>query len=312
MGGLDMEDARNIRNALAEGGESRKEYERSRPNQGIRGVTLVELLVVLGLIALLASLLGPAVNAARQAAKRSRELAAARHAAQAWVAYAVDQGGHVLPGFKSGLSAYQSDGTVIPPSVYGGATTIAARWPWRLAPYIGGDMRSLYIGEQAERLSALENGDQAQYLYFTSLYPSFGLNSTWVGGDSERLGFLPTTLPNGQRNPLSRFYVTRMGEFRRPSRVALFVASRTAATTDGQMSEGYFRVDSPWLAQQQWGAKYLVDDATSCGNVSARYQDEVVVANADASTEAPGVEALRDMRRWADAATVPDFHLSAP
>ena len=285
-------------------------YPSARSSQCHRAFTVVELLIVVGLVALLAALIGPAINSARLAAKRSREVAAARHAAQAWTMYATDQGGHVLPGFKSGLDAYQADGTIIPPGVYGGATTIAARWPWRLAPYFSGDMKSLYIGEQSEVLSTLENGDQAPYLYFTSLYPSFGLNSTWVGGDSERLGFLPRTLPNGQPNPFARFYVSRLAECRHPERLTLFASSRTAATTDGQVTQGYFRVESPWLVAQQWGPKYIEDDPPSCGNVSTRYRDEVVVATVDGAAEALGIEALRDMRRWADGAATVDYHLS--
>ena len=144
-------------------------YLDSRARKSSRAFTLTELLVVLGLIALLTAIVCPAFNSARMFSKRCQEVAAARHAVQAWTMYATDRDGQVLPGFKSGLTAYQADGTAIQPGVYGGAPTIAARWPWRLAPYFSGDMKSLYVGDQSEVLSALENGDPAQYLYFTSL-----------------------------------------------------------------------------------------------------------------------------------------------
>ncbi len=277
-----------------------------------RGFTLVELLVVIGLIALIIGLLGPALNMARRAAARSREMGAARQVAQAWISYSLEQNGQLLPGFLPGLPAFEENGTVIPPNTYGGGATISARWPWRLAPYFGGDMRALYVGAQGEVLSKLENGDHGEFLYFASLYPSFGLNSTWVGGDSERMGFLPQTLPNGQPNPLGRFFVSRLAQFRHPQRVTVFVSSRTPSAMEAQSTQGYFRVESPWFVQSQWAVKYDPLDPASCGNVSARYGDEAVIATADGSTEAIAIETLRDMRRWADQAETFDFRLTPP
>ncbi len=277
-----------------------------------RGFTITELLVVIGLIALIIGLLGPAINMARRAATRSREMAAARQVSQAWISYSLEQNGQLLPGFLAGLPAFEENGAVIPANTYGGGATIAARWPWRLAPYFGGDMRALYVGEQGEVLSKLENGDHGEFLYFASLFPSFGLNSTWVGGDSERMGFLPQTLPNGQPNPLGRFFVSRLAQFRHPQRVAVFVSSRTPSVMEAQSKQGFFRVESPWFVQSQWAVKYDPLDPASCGNVSARYGDEAVIATADGSTEAIAIETLRDMRRWSDQAETFDFRLTAP
>ena len=283
---------------------------RNRSTQ--RAFTLVELLVVIGLIALIVALLGPAINMARRAATRSREMAAARQVVQAWLFYSIEQKGQLLPGFLPGLPAFDANGAAIPANTYGGGANIAARWPWRLAPYFSGNMRALYVGDQGEVLSKLEVGDPGEYLYFASLYPSFGLNSTWVGGDSERMGFLPPILANGQPNPLGRFFVSRLAQFRHPQRVSVFVSSRTAATIDAQMTQGYFRVESPWFVLSQWAPKYDLEDAASCGNVSARYRDEAIVATADGSTEAIAIETLRDMRRWADQAETFDFRLTPP
>ena len=276
------------------------------------GFTLIELLVVVGLIALIIALLGPAFNMARRAAKRGREVAAARQVSQAWLSYSTEQNGQLLPGFLPGLPAFEADGTVIATNTYGGGATIAARWPWRLAPYFSGDMRALYVGDQGEVLSKLVEGDHGEYLYFASLYPSFGLNSTWVGGDSERMGFMPQTLPNGQPNPLGRFFVSRLAQFRHPQKMTVFVSSRTTSTVDGQMTQGYFRVESPWFVQSQWATKYDSEVAASCGNVSTRYGDEAVIATADGATEALAIETLRDMRRWADQADSFDFRLAPP
>ena len=277
-----------------------------------RAFTVTELLVVIGLVAILAALLIPAAATAHRAAARASELSAARQVTQAWTAYAIDQQGQLIPGFKNGLPAFEPDGTPIPIDSYGGGATIAARWPWRLAPYFAGDMRALYVGDHGEFLSRLGGGDHGEMLYFASLYPSFAMNSTWVGGDSERMGFQPHTLPSGAPHPLARFYISRLAQFTHPQRVSVFVSSRTAATVDGQTLPGYFRVESPWLVQSQWGARYDPDDPVSCGNVRARWGDEAVVATADGAVEGIAIESLRDMRRWADQADTVDFRLTPP
>ncbi len=273
------------------------------------GFTVTELLVVIGLIALLVVLIVPAANRARRAAVRASEMALARQVVQAWIAYATDQQGQLIPGFKSGLPAYEPSGAVIPVDTFGGGATIAARWPWRLAPYFSADMRALYVGEHGEFFSRLANGDHGEMLYLASLYPSFAMNTTWVGGDSERMGFQPQTLPSGARNPLARFYVSRLAGFAHPSRVTVFISSRTAATLDGTITQGYFRAESPWFVQSQWAARYDPENPVSCGNVSARFGDEAIVASADGAVAAVAIETLRDMRRWADQANEVDFRL---
>jgi len=283
---------------------------RQIPSKGCpRAFTLVELLAVIGVIALLVALSASAVTVVQRTARQTTELAALRSALQAWTGYALDNGGVLIPGFLPGLPAFQRNGEPIPTQTYGGGANIAARWPWRLTPYLGGDMRSLFVGSQADMWSKLENGDPEQMLYFASLYPSFGMNSTWVGGDSERLGFLPATLPNGQRNPLANFYLRRLAMARNPARVIAFASSRTNATADGGIAEGYFRLESPAFIQPQWQARYDPEVPASFGNLSARYRDEACVGTIDGAVAAEGVNALRDMRRWADQADRADWSL---
>jgi len=274
-----------------------------------RAFTLVELLAVVGVLALLVAISASAVTVVQRTARQTAELAALRSALQGWTSYALDNGGSIIPGFLPGLPAFQRNGEPIPTQTYGGGVNIAARWPWRLTPYLDGDMRALFAGPQAEMWSKLENGDPEQMTYFASLYPSFGMNSTWVGGDSERLGFLSPTLPNGQRNPLANFYLRRLSMARNPARVIVFASSRTNATADGGIAEGYFRLESPTLIQPQWQARYDPEVPMSFGNLSARYRDEVCVGTIDGAVAAEGVNALRDMRRWADQADRADWSL---
>ena len=54
----------------------------------------------------------------------------------------------------------------------------------------------------ADTLERLRLGDRNQYYYFASLYPSFGMNSAFVGGDEARFPSDPQ-LPNGADNPFA-------------------------------------------------------------------------------------------------------------
>ncbi|MBC7782780.1 MAG: prepilin-type N-terminal cleavage/methylation domain-containing protein [Burkholderiales bacterium] len=67
-----------------------------------RGFTLVELLVVIGIIALLISILLPAMNRAREGAKRSMCLSNLRQVHQAFVFYALDYKDQVPLGYRVG------------------------------------------------------------------------------------------------------------------------------------------------------------------------------------------------------------------
>src|SRR6185437_6792073 len=82
-----------------------QEYFMRHVSHRRRGFTLVELLVVIGIIALLISILLPALNKAREEAKRVRSLNNVRQLTMAWIMYADANKGHF----------FSSDTQVIPP-----------------------------------------------------------------------------------------------------------------------------------------------------------------------------------------------------
>ena len=108
--------------------------------RGRGGFTLVELLVVISIIAMLASLLMPAVNRAREAARRTQCMNNMRNVALAMMQY--DTAKQKLPGWANNLCPNLQYGARInntPPESY------ASSWVFELLPYIEkGDLYYLY------------------------------------------------------------------------------------------------------------------------------------------------------------------------
>lgn len=275
------------------------------PRRFARGAfTVVELLVVIAVIAVLVAFSVPAFRKIVRDGHRTRELSAARQMVAAWNTYAVDFKSWVLPGFKTGLPAFQANGDRIPADTWGGGATIAARFPWRLAPYLGHNFAGMYINEQSAELEKLKNGNYEEFLYFASLYPSLGMNSTFVGGDQERYGFLPSPPPQ-----LKDLHVSRLSSIRRPEQLVLFASARTDVTDNNRLVEGYFRLEAPRLIGPQWAEAYDPTQPASFGNLSARHDGTAVCAFTGGGVDAVRVDLLRDMRHWSNNADAPDWQL---
>ena len=167
--------------------------------------------MVVAIIGIIVAIVVPVAMGARRSAARMREASGARGLMVAWTSYATDERGFVLPGYRSGLEARDENGAPIPPEAYGGDAEVRRRWPWRLAPWLGDDLRRLYHGENAATLDRLQAGDRQRFYYFASLYPSMGLNSTWVGGDEARFP-VDEALPNGAPNPFFGMSVLRLNQ----------------------------------------------------------------------------------------------------
>ncbi|MCH8165559.1 MAG: type II secretion system protein [Planctomycetes bacterium] len=269
-----------------------------------RAFTLIETLVVIGVIALLLGLLLPTLQAVKKSGERTVEMSAARQLMVAYNAYANVHNGAVLPGYWQQMEAWDASGDPIewPPS---------ARYPWRLAPYLDYNFRGMYTNENEELLERLEYEEPGLYQYAVSLFPSLGLNTTWIGGDQNEGGFLP---PESQfHQTFGRFYITKLSEARRPQWLIVFASARgidTFQTLGGGILEGNFYIRSPYFTSYRWSDEFDAGDLPAhYGYLSPRYGGSVVSAFLDSHVDMLTKRQLKDMRYWADQATRPDWVL---
>jgi len=270
-----------------------------------RGFTLVEVLVVVAVVAVLLAILIPAASSVRTTARESVERSAARSLLTAWNRYAFDHRGRLLPGYKSGLPAFDPSGRPIDGQSLGVA---AARYPWRIAPYLGGAVENLTAPSVAGKLDGRRASDDPEYLYLASLHPRFGLNGTFVGGDEGTGGF-----NTGFEAAFGRFYRTSLGEIRRPESLMVFTSAASIGGSLGapEIVDGYFRVKAPRFTSPQWDEASDPEDPASVGHVDPRWSGRAVIGFVSGEVDARPVEGLRDMRLWADQADAFDWTLAS-
>ena len=268
--------------------------------------TLVEILAAIAVIGILSGLLVAGVGTARQAAETSAATSSARSLIQAYLMTPLENGGKLAMGYgNAGETLYPRESPPLSPN-----REEAKRYPWRIAPFLDDGVEVLYAG----RHHVYYEGVASKSAYMASLYPSFGINSIFVGGHYDGRKHSPGYAPGPRSRDRSTyphdFWVLRPGDARSPSRLIVFASSIGSSPADYPDKVGFYRVlppDSPLTAA--WGS-YNPDIPASLGHVSLEYGGKAIVAHLDGSVGTATEEDLRDMRRWSNQAALfddPDF-----
>jgi type II secretory pathway pseudopilin PulG len=260
---------------------------------------LIELLVVVGIIALLAAMLLPALGKARYRASQVNEMSGARQLLIAWTLYAEDHSDTVLPGYRYGLTATDFQGRPV-------QHPINARYPWRIAPYLGKSFDVMYLNENRRTLDTFRRMEDPDLsVYAASVFPSQGINSVFVGGDDLEL---PPTDRAFER--FGRFCVLKTAEVARPTELLVFTSAR--GPFEGRVVPGYYVVKPPYLNARRWAVEWNPEDGPEAwGNVHPRYNLRAVTGMVDGHVENLDRRRLQDMRFWANPADRPDWTLRA-
>ena len=248
----------------------------NRPSQSLvlRGFTIVELLVTIGVIAILMGLLISGLRGAMGSARKTRELNGLRGVYAAWYQYANTYDEAILPGFLD--TATQNTWKVGYTNASGKSLSpaLAQTYPWRLARFLDdpygtmlGYLDSDVTDANDEPCGEWDGGpshpDWMSGAFGTggsamALQPAFGYNAFYFGGWYKNA--IPsfadaswTTATGG--NVTGRLVCTRLANISRPSELVVFASSTLR-------DPGTYRTSSrpedripgcPWITPPQLG-----------------------------------------------------------
>lgn len=222
-------------------------------------------------------------------------------------------------------------------------------WPWRFVALLDFPEQQMQLDPNTMRTfrdrSKTPTGgtntnlydDVQKYQYAMTKHPSFGLNSIYLGGHYG-YGAFPNGNATGDPGMRDRFYVARLDEIRFPSKLFAFIAGRerdvntsdrgttyysgaTVPMTVGQLTvpgaahifppKGGYPSRGP--AVTAWNASNAFDKrqpSSYWGNVDPRYFNKTTTGHTDGHVEVYSIEQMRDMTRWSNWATGPDWNFT--
>jgi prepilin-type N-terminal cleavage/methylation domain-containing protein len=296
-----------------------------------RAFTLVEILVTVGIIAVLASLLVGGLRGAMATARKTKELNALRGIHAAWYQYSSTFEEHILPGFVD--TATQEQWQIAAPMMAGAALPrgLLQTYPWRLAPFVDSPF-SAYVGYMEfegsdnaaiEAVAAPWSSADAPPAWAAdvidqrgsriALQPGFGYNAFYVGGWYEQGG-----APKFSSVPSA--VATRLAGITRASQQVIFAGAtfRGAGRYPIRGSDEDFEPGAAWIAPPTLGTGIvwqplgmtdtgILEVIAPQGVPARRYNGQVGTVRSDGSTENASIATLLDMRLWTDAAKSADY-----
>mgnify|MGYP003572093077 CR=1 FL=1 len=234
-----------------------------RRSSGRPAFTIVEILAVIGIIAVLTGLLLVGLQSAQRAALRTKDRNSLRQIYIAWDTYASANDGRMIPGW---LSEDVQDNWRARYRDFDGETldaSDAAGYAWRLMPYLDNQTDPFinYRDDQREINNALRGADYAGHEEAVATFgrePGFGYNAYYLGGwyddptrpripryataEWEKEGSDGTT-----RTVRGGVVIQGRDQIRRPSEVIAFAPS-TRRTPGEYQYETAFIPGAPWVS----------------------------------------------------------------
>jgi len=305
------------------------------------GFTLVEMLITLGIIALLMGLLLTGLRAARSAARETQQLSNIRQLYVAWSAYAMQYDDACLPGFlDTGVQTswrvkYRNAANTVIDS------QLAQTYPWRLAGYLdyNTELTIGYLDRLGETFDdGIYQGGMIPYTLPASLIgatglagsaaalqPEFGYNAFYLGGWWETVNGAPQMRFANAEHPTTgaqALPVARtISSITRPESMITFSAaiySDSGVIKDvDEVTPSAAWVTPPFLAQTPIWTIGPSGDSNSISvlapaAVPLRRYNAVIYSSADGSQRKASYKELWDMALWTNRADLPDAERLQP
>lgn len=278
-----------------------------------KGFTLIELLVVISIIALLLSILLPALGKAKNLARQLRSASCAKQLLLAYNFYHMDNDDELLWGYPP-QNVNRKDVLIEDNfSDYSFGYPVSSRYPWHLSEYVENVWGVVYSHVKVpERPSSSDTFDEAfTKAYNLSVSPTFGLNSIYLGGHSHPFykGFVysgGTAKPN-----YGSHVVYKAARVKHPIRQIVFTESMMVDTASEDSKAGYHLASPPHANGELWRTEnneiVRVDLYSVLGLPKGRYSAKTITGFFDGHVETLSPEELDDMTLWANKNTGKDY-----